>query len=146
MRIGELARRVNVSTSRIRFYEARGLLAKAERGGNGYRVYPENAVEILRLIDEAQDLGFSLGEIKAGLAQAEPGLPSKGEMLDALRSKLASLDLHIGEITRRRERVVAMIREFEDKYVARPAGGRRADARDGMTVSAGRGRRRGRAS
>jgi MerR family transcriptional regulator, copper efflux regulator len=75
MRIGELARRSELSTSRIRFYEAHGLLPKAERSDNGYRDYPDSVLETLRLIQGAQDLGFSLGEIRAGLAQAGANPP-----------------------------------------------------------------------
>ena len=95
MRIGELARRSELSTSRIRFYEAHGLLPKAERSENGYRDYPDNIVETLRLIHGAQNLGFSLNEIRAGLVRAGAHPPSKVAMLEALRYKLTSLDQHI---------------------------------------------------
>lgn len=113
MRIGELARRSGPSTSRIRFYEAHGLLGKAERRGNGYRDYPESAVKTLRLIDDAQNLGFSLNEIKRGLAEAGANPPSKPNMLKALRGKLTSLDQHIEEATLRRRRIVDLIEEIE---------------------------------
>jgi MerR family copper efflux transcriptional regulator len=115
MRIGELARRSDLSVSRIRFYEANGLLPKAERRENGYRDYPDAALETLHLIEGAQNLGFSLKEIRARLAQAGPNPPSKDDMLDALRSKLASLEQHIEEVTLRRQRIVELIAKFEDE-------------------------------
>ena len=115
MRIGELARRSGLSTSRIRFYEAHRLLPKADRSENGYRDYPNSVVETLRLIHGAQDLGFTLSEIRAGLGQAGD-LPSKHEMLEALRSKLTSLDRHIDEVTLRRRRIVELIEKFEGEY------------------------------
>ena len=65
MRIGELSRRTGISTSRIRFYEKHDVLPKPIRDGNGYRAYPDTAVKILSLIDDAQRLGFSLSEIRA---------------------------------------------------------------------------------
>lgn len=116
MRIGELARRSGVSTSRIRYYEAHGLLPKADRSGNGYRDHPDGVVETLRLILSAQNLGFSLGEIRAALAQAGANPPSKHDMLEALRSKLASLDRHIAEVTLRRRRIVELIAKFENEH------------------------------
>lgn len=64
MRIGELSRRSGLSPSRIRFYEACGLLKGVSRGPNGYRAYPAPAVLTLRLIVAAQDAGFSLEEIR----------------------------------------------------------------------------------
>jgi len=39
MRIGELAKRPGVSTSKLRFYEARGVPLPAVRSENGYRYY-----------------------------------------------------------------------------------------------------------
>lgn len=116
MRIGTLAARANIAPSRIRFYETHGLLAAPARQANGYRDYPENAVEILQLIDQAQDLGFSLSEIKAGLAQAGAGALRKRDMITALREKLRSLDHHIAEVTRRRARIVAIIAQMERDY------------------------------
>ncbi|MGH8410398.1 MAG: MerR family DNA-binding transcriptional regulator, partial [Pseudomonas sp.] len=39
MNIGELAERSGLAASKIRFYEAQGLI-QVERQGNGYRRYP----------------------------------------------------------------------------------------------------------
>jgi DNA-binding transcriptional MerR regulator len=47
-RIGDLAKLTGVSTSTIRFYEARGLLAAAARVANGYRDYDRPAVEVVK--------------------------------------------------------------------------------------------------
>ncbi len=44
MKIGELAERTGLATSRIRFYERIGLLKAARRQANGYRSYPDDAV------------------------------------------------------------------------------------------------------
>jgi DNA-binding transcriptional MerR regulator len=64
MRFGELARRSGLSTSRIRFYEAEGLLNVVSRKANGYREYPADALMILGIIIGAQRTGFSLDEIR----------------------------------------------------------------------------------
>jgi redox-sensitive transcriptional activator SoxR len=63
MPIGEVARRAGMSTSRIRFYEARGLLAEPERAG-GKRRYGEEVLRRLAIIDAAQRVGFTLEEIR----------------------------------------------------------------------------------
>ncbi len=54
MRIGELARLSGLTASRIRFYEAAGLILAVERQANGYRDYPPEAVWILEIIASAQ--------------------------------------------------------------------------------------------
>lgn len=63
MPIGEVAERARMSTSRIRFYEARGLLPEPERAG-GKRRYGEDVLRRLAIIDAAQRVGFTLAEIR----------------------------------------------------------------------------------
>jgi MerR family redox-sensitive transcriptional activator SoxR len=61
--IGEVAERAGMSTSRIRFYEARGLLPEPERA-SGKRRYSEEVLRRLAIIDAAQRVGFTLEEIR----------------------------------------------------------------------------------
>ena len=63
MPIGEVAERARMSTSRIRFYESRGLLPEPERAG-GKRRYGEDVLRRLEIIDAAQRVGFTLEEIR----------------------------------------------------------------------------------
>lgn len=62
--IGELAKKGNVATSLLRFYEKEGLLEPAGRTAAGYRVYSADSVRHLRFIRKAQRYGFSLNDIK----------------------------------------------------------------------------------
>ena len=63
MAIGEVAERAGMSTSRIRFYEARGLLPTPERVA-GKRRYSQDVFRRLAVIDAAQRVGFTLEEIR----------------------------------------------------------------------------------
>jgi len=90
MKIGELATRTGLAPSRIRFYEASGLIA-AQRQANGYRSYAEQTVQTLGIITCAQQSGFSLEEIRRLL----PGSEQQGWAHDEL---LASLQRKVGEI------------------------------------------------
>lgn len=64
LRIGELAELSHVSIDAIRYYERRGLLPRAARTAGGYRVFTQDAIERIRFIKQAQEMGFSLDEIK----------------------------------------------------------------------------------
>lgn len=68
MRIGELASRANVNIETLRYYERRGLLTAPDRLASGYRVYDPGAVQRVRFIRRAQELGFTLHEIDDLLA------------------------------------------------------------------------------
>lgn len=62
--IGDLARRVAIPVSTIRFYERKGLIDSPQRRESGYRVYPDSAVERLKFIRHAQGIGFTLQQIQ----------------------------------------------------------------------------------
>jgi Hg(II)-responsive transcriptional regulator len=53
---------VNLET--IRYYERQGLIPKPPRLSSGYRSFPADAVKRVRFIKQAQELGFSLKEVK----------------------------------------------------------------------------------
>jgi MerR family transcriptional regulator, copper efflux regulator len=112
MRIGELSRRTGVSTSRIRFYEKHEVLPKPIRNENGYRSY--RTAKILHLIDAAQQLGFSLSEIRASVSEAAPNFPSRTAMVKALRGKLEHIDQHIKDARARRRQIVKLLKEMGD--------------------------------
>jgi MerR family redox-sensitive transcriptional activator SoxR len=62
--IGAVARRAGVATSAIRYYETIGLLPAPIRLKNGQRRYEAPTVQRLRVIERAQQAGFTLGEIR----------------------------------------------------------------------------------
>jgi MerR family mercuric resistance operon transcriptional regulator len=64
LKVGEVAKQAGVNLQTIHYYERRGLLPKPPRTGSNYRAYPEDAVLRVRFIKRAQDLGFTLKEIK----------------------------------------------------------------------------------
>ena len=74
MTIGEAARRAGVGVETVRFYERRGLVEQPPApAGRRVRVYPAETIKRIRFIRQAQQLGFSLREIKELLAlRADP--------------------------------------------------------------------------
>jgi DNA-binding transcriptional MerR regulator len=91
MRIGELAERSGLTASRIRFYEASGLINAVERNANGYREYTTDAVVTLDIITGAQKAGFSLQEIRS-LLPTKLGTWQEDKLLDVLKKKVADIE------------------------------------------------------
>jgi DNA-binding transcriptional MerR regulator len=116
MKIGELASATGLSRDTLRFYEKRGLL-QPRRRDNGYRDYPLEAVQWLCYLRSAQQLGFTLAEIEAGI----PLLASPGDaahaLREALRQKLADIDARIAALGKLR---AELAQELEDPGAACP--------------------------
>jgi len=67
MSIGDLARRVGLSVSAVRFYESRGLIRAVRTGGNQRR-FLRSDIRRLSFALIAQQLGLTLAQIEAELA------------------------------------------------------------------------------
>lgn len=65
LKIGQVAKGAGVNIQTIRYYERIGILKPLHRRDSGYRIYDKSAVQIIRFIKHAQELGFPLEEIQA---------------------------------------------------------------------------------
>ena len=99
MNIGEAASASGVSAKTIRYYEAAGLIATANRSVGGYRVYTQADVLMLRFIKRARELGFSIERIRRLLDLWQNKSRASNDV------KRLALD-HIAEI---RAKIAAMI-------------------------------------
>lgn len=117
MKIGELAERTGLAASRIRFYEASGLIGPVMRRANGYRDYPPETASVLEMIDSAQRAGFSLEQIRHLLPIGDARW-DHGELLLALRAKVAEIEALQQRLRQNRARLLAAI----DGIERRPAG------------------------
>lgn len=71
--IGKAALEAGVGVETIRFYERQGIIQQPPKPYSGLRIYSDDAVLCIRFIKEAQELGFSLREIRELLAlRADP--------------------------------------------------------------------------
>jgi DNA-binding transcriptional MerR regulator len=75
LRIGEVAKRAGVSIDTLRYYERLKLLPRSRRSSGGFRLFAPEHIERVQFIKQAQELGFSLTEIRElfALAVISPG-------------------------------------------------------------------------
>lgn len=92
LRIGEVAERGGVNLQTIRYYEREGLLAEPSRLASGYRMFPETAVRRVRFIKRAQELGFSLAEIREVLSLREDTRVGAQAMRERAQAKIADIE------------------------------------------------------
>lgn len=116
MKIGELAARSGVAPSTIRFYEASGLLPAATRGANGYRLYSQEALRQLLIIQTAQRLGFPLDAVRGVLASGE-GLRHE-LILQNLQARLTEIHTMQAALTAQRQQVENMLATLNQSWGA----------------------------
>ncbi|MCO2866380.1 MerR family DNA-binding transcriptional regulator [Pseudomonas aeruginosa] len=96
MKIGELAKLTGLATSRIRFYEASGLIRSQ------------------RMVTGAQGAGFSLEEI-ARLLPSGDGAWQHGELLEGLRRKVAEIEALQRRLEQNKAQLLVAIESIENK-------------------------------
>lgn len=89
--IGQVADRVGVNASAIRFYEREGILPKPERTG-GQRRYTDQTVRQLQVIDIAKRAGFTLDEIRLILDADGADEPAYAQLRSLVGRKLSEVD------------------------------------------------------
>jgi Hg(II)-responsive transcriptional regulator len=107
-----VARAAGVGVETLRFYERRGVLAEPPRSAAGYRQYGRDAIARLRFIKRAQELGFSLREIRELLALRV----RKGDCSAVKRraeGKLQEIDRKIADL----QRISAVLRDVTEACV-----------------------------
>lgn len=90
--IGRLARESGINLETLRFYEREGLLPKAPRSAAGYRLFPTDAARRLRFIKRAQELGFSLKEIRELLGLRLSPRTTSAEIRKRAEAKIADIE------------------------------------------------------
>jgi DNA-binding transcriptional MerR regulator len=122
--VGKLAEACGVSTDTLRHYERKGLL-KPQRLRNGYRAYPEHALERVRMIRQALSVGFTLDELAAIYKVFDHGGAPCHEVRDLAAIKLAEIEDHLREVTAMRNELREAVADW-DTRLAKTARGQRA--------------------
>ena len=104
----KLAKEGGVNVETIRYYERHGLLPKVPRTPSGYRQFSADHAVRLRFIRRAQELGFTLKEVKELLAiRVKPG-SGCADVRRKAEAKIADVDEKIRDLQAIREALVGM--------------------------------------
>src|SRR5215469_16795615 len=110
--IGEFARHGRVSVRMLRHYDAIGLLRPAKvDAGTGYRLYAAGQLADLNRVIALKDLGFTLQQVQAILAEQV----SAAELRGMLKLRRAEIFDRIEVETARLARVEARLLTIEDE-------------------------------
>ena len=138
MTSGELARQAGVSADTLRHYERKGLLARPQRAANGYRMYPPAALQRVRVIQRALDMGFTLDDLARVLRQRDAGGAPCGQVRAIAEKRLEELEARIEELVDLRDQLRTLVAEWRERLAMLPPGERAGllDALGATTLSA----------
>ena len=106
MNIGSVARETGVPAKTIRYYESIGLIPRARRSDNGYRHYVDTDVEVLRFIQRARRLGFSVNDVADLLALWHDKGRASADVKTLARRHVAEVERRIAELDALRRTLV----------------------------------------
>ena len=96
--IGQLAKRVGLRTSALRFYQEQDLLQPIGRTKSGYRLYAPEAEHRLRFIQRAQRLGFSLADIRTLLEGWANGDLTNEAIIETAEERYFALERQVTQL------------------------------------------------
>lgn len=109
MTIGRLAKAVGEHVETIRYYQRRGLIEEPRKPSSGHRRYAGDTVNRIRFIRRAQQMGFSLEEVKS-LLQLSDGKHAR-EVRQIAERKHELLEARIAQLTGMRKQLKDLIEE-----------------------------------
>ena len=116
--IGELAEAAGVSADTLRHYERKGVLKCPPRKANGYRSYPENTLDRVRLVRRALAVGFTLEELARILSERDKGGVPCREARRLVAEKLSDLEEQLIALTDLRDERRLTLNDWDERLSA----------------------------
>src|SRR5260370_8226808 len=110
-KIGQVAQETGLSIDTIRFYEKQGLLKRSPRTEGGFRLFALSDIETLKFVRKAQELGFSLNEIRELLILRSDHVPACSHVKELLDQKLTAVEQKITKLQSLEPRLTAPLQK-----------------------------------
>ncbi len=121
---GELAQRTGVSADTLRHYERLGILPRPPRTASGYRIYPPEAEQRVRLIQNGLAVGFTLRELARVLKVRDAGGTPCRTVRALTAGKLRDVEERIEQLEQFRAGLRKLLRDWDRRLAGLPRGQR----------------------
>lgn len=118
MRIGELAARSGRSIYTIRWYEAQRLMPGVVRAAGGQRIYGDQHVGWLELLQRLRRTGMSIREMREFAALVKQGDTTFGERIEFLETHRKRVDAKIADLNSARQLIDRKIEFYRQRLAA----------------------------
>ena len=122
---GELARLAGVSSDTLRYYERHRLLPSVPRSANGYRLFPPQTLNRVRLIRAALSIGFSVRELCEIFRERDSGAAPCRRVRDLAAEKLGDVEVRLRELQSCRSELRKTLAQW-DRLLAKTPRGKQA--------------------
>lgn len=107
LKTGDIAERAGVNIHTVRYYEERNLLPPVPRSPAGHRQFDEEHLAHIRFVKRAQELGFTLEEIRELLSlRADP--EAGEEVREKTELKIEEVESKISDLKRIKEKLTEL--------------------------------------
>jgi DNA-binding transcriptional MerR regulator len=113
IQIGKVSEQTGLSVDAIRFYEKQRLLDRPPRTEGGFRLFNAQDIERIQFIQRAQQLGFSLPEIRELMVLRRDDGKACSHVRDLLRAKVAAVRHKITELGVLEDELAKSLRKCE---------------------------------
>lgn len=96
--VGEMAKKIGVAPSTLRYYDKEGLLPFVERSSGGIRVFKEADYEWLKVIECLKKTGMPLKDIKTFIEMAMQGDSTIDERLELIKKQRDDVSRQMQEL------------------------------------------------
>ncbi len=117
--IGKLAQASDVGVETVRFYERQGLIKKPQTKVGAFRIYPEEHIAKIKFIKKAQDLGFTLKEIKDLLLLDQNTRSTCADLAKKADKKLSEVKLKIHDLKKIEQALMKLQKACEQSSEAK---------------------------
>ena len=107
MQIGDLAAKAGITTRTIRYYEELGIIEPEKRSHGGFRLYSENQLRRLNIVQNLKALGFELERAREFFNLKDScgtGREIANAMIELLSEQQEEIDKKIGSYLEMKER------------------------------------------
>ena len=118
-RIGAVAKALTVSVDTLRYYEKCGLVPRVARDAARSRVYAEKDISRLKFIRRAQQMNFSLAEIRELLELREDPQHVRAEVSELAARKLRDIEEQLDDLTTLRNELTLLLYPCRNTRAAR---------------------------
>lgn len=116
MKTSELAKRADVTAETVRYYTRLGLISASRDPANNYKDYDSQALQRLRFIHQAREIGFSLKEVQSILALANEGDTPCPTVRQLLQEKIQQTEQRLLKT----QQQLAMLRDTYKQWQCHP--------------------------